>query len=119
MKALSVYDPPQCCSTGVCGPDQDDTMAQFAAALDWLRDQGVQIDRYNLGHQPGAFVQNTTVKSTIDKDGMECLPMIIVDGQIAKKGGYMSREEMAATLGIAAKPANCGSPAKATKSCCG
>lgn len=119
MKTLSVYDPPQCCSTGVCGPDQDDTMAQFAAALDWLRQQGAQVDRYNLGHQPGAFATNPLIKSTLESDGVDCLPLIVVDGKIAKKGGYMSRDEMAAALGVAAAPACAPSPKKATKSCCG
>ena len=40
MAKLSVYDPPMCCSTGVCGPDGDDQLAQFASALDWARKSG-------------------------------------------------------------------------------
>lgn len=119
MKSLSVYDPPQCCSTGVCGPDQDDTLAQFAAALDWLRGQGVQVSRYDLGHQPGAFVENTLVKSTLDAEGMGCLPMVLVDGTVAKKGGYISRAEMAGMLGLSAGAAATAKPAKASTGCCG
>jgi hypothetical protein len=119
MKTVSVYDPPQCCATGACSPDQDDTLAQFAAALDWLRTQGVEVSRYNLGHQPGAFVQNALVKSTLDAEGMDCLPMVVIDGTVAKKGGYMTRQEMTATLGLTTVLD--ATPASATKaaSCCG
>ncbi len=115
MSKISIYDPPQCCATGACGPDADDELAQFAATLEWLKEEGVAVERFNLGHQPGAFVQNATVKSTLDSDGMDCLPMVIVDGEIAKKGGYMTREELGARLKLAV-------PAAATAAaggCCG
>lgn len=100
MSKVSVYDPPQCCATGACGPDADDELAQFASALEWLKAEGVEVERFNLGHQPGAFVQNATVKSTMDSDGMDCLPMVIIDGEIARKGGYMSRDELGSRLSL-------------------
>ncbi len=115
MKTVNVYDPPQCCSTGVCGPEQDDTLAQFAAALEWLRGQGCEVNRYNLGHQPGALVQNPLVKSTIDREGMDCLPIIVVDGEVAKKGGYLSRPELADKLGLKLVA---DAPAKSAGRCC-
>ena len=36
----------------------------------------------------------------MDSDGMDCLPMVIVDGQIARKGGYMTRQELGASLSM-------------------
>ena len=101
MATVSIYDPPQCCATGACGPDADDELAQFASALEWLKEEGVEVQRFNLGHQPGEFVQNTTVKSTLDSDGMDCLPLVIIDGDIARKGGYMTRQELGERLGLA------------------
>ena len=100
MSKVSVFDPPQCCATGACGPDADDELAQFASALEWLKEEGVEVERFNLGHQPGEFVGNATVKSAMDSDGMDCLPMVIVDGQIARKGGYMTRQELGASLSL-------------------
>ena len=38
MNAIDVYDPAQCCATGACSPDADDELAQFAAALEWLKE---------------------------------------------------------------------------------
>ena len=115
MSKVSVFDPPQCCATGACGPDADDELAQFASALEWLKGEGVEVERFNLGHQPGAFVQNTAVKSSMDSDGMDCLPMVIINGEIAKKGGYMSRSELGSSLELElpeAATANAGG-------CCG
>ena len=100
MSKVSVFDPPQCCATGACGPDADDELAQFASALEWLKAEGVEVERFNLGHQPGEFVSNATVKAAMDSDGMDCLPMVIVDGAIARKGGYMSREELGESLSM-------------------
>jgi hypothetical protein len=100
MAKLSVYDPPMCCSTGVCGPDGDDRLAQFASALDWARKGGADVERYDLGHQPGAFATNALVKGLLEKDGMGCLPLVLVDGQVLAKGEYPSREAIGAKLGL-------------------
>jgi Arsenical resistance operon protein ArsD len=101
MTKLSVYDPPMCCSTGVCGPDGDDKLAQFASALDWVKKSGVDVERYDLGHQPGAFATNPMIKGLLEKDGMGCLPLVLVDGQVLTKGDYPTREAIGARLGLA------------------
>lgn len=116
MKKLSVYDPPQCCSTGVCGPDADDTLVQFAAALDHLKRQGVEVARFDLGHNPGAFVQNRTVKDTLDREGMSCLPLVIVDDQILTRGGYPTRNALEQMLDA---PSRAEPAPKAQSRCCG
>lgn len=115
MSKISVFDPPQCCATGACGPDADDELAQFASALEWLKEEGVEVERFNLGHQPAAFVENTTVKATLDSDGMDCLPLVIIDGEVARKGGYMSRAELGNSLSLEVKEAI----ATAAGGCCG
>jgi len=117
MNAIDVYDPAQCCATGACSPDADDELAQFAAALEWLKECGISVSRYNLGHQPGAFVQNATVKGTIEQEGIASLPLIIADGKIVSKGRYPSRSELAAHVGVTqeTQAATVGSP----KRCCG
>lgn len=122
MSTIDIYDPAQCCATGACGPDADDELAQFASSLEWLKERGVAVSRYNLGHQPGAFVQNATVKSTIEKDGIACLPLVIADGKIVSKGKYPSRNELGATLGLGEKTVTAApacAPGAANKRCCG
>ena len=88
MKRIQIYDPPMCCSTGVCGPDVDPVLPRFAGLLGQLGAAGVKIERYNLAHQPLAFVQNAAVKALLDTEGMEALPAIFIDGALVLKGTY-------------------------------
>ena len=46
VKKLEVFDPPMCCTTGICGPSVDPALVQFAADLQWLADQRVHLERY-------------------------------------------------------------------------
>ncbi len=99
-RLVQVFDPPMCCSSGTCGPTVDRRLVQFSAALEWLRGQGVQVERYNPSQQYEAFVGNVTVVNTINTQGTECLPLILVDGVIVSYGGYPSREELAVMAGV-------------------
>jgi hypothetical protein len=107
MKTIQVYDPPMCCSTGLCGNDIDPALVSFAALLSQLSQQGVKVERYNLGQQPMAFVQNPTVKALLDQEGVAALPLIFVDGEVHLKGRYLSEAERAtfsrAALGASAE----------------
>lgn len=93
MNTIQIYDPPMCCSTGVCGNDIDPALVQFAALLTQLNQKGAKVDRYNLGQQPMAFVRNPTVKVLLDKEGMAALPLIFVDGKVHLKGRYPTDSE--------------------------
>jgi arsenite methyltransferase len=94
-KTVQVYDKPMCCSTGVCGPDVDPVLPQFAADLDWLKGQGHQVERYNLAQQPQAFIDNKSIQQLLGTEGTDCLPVIVVDGQIVSRSAYPSRDTLA------------------------
>ena len=111
---IQVFDPPMCCSTGVCGPSVDSALVQFAADLAWLESQGVTVDRFNLSQQPQAFVSTPLVKESLAKDGNDCLPLILVDGRVASKGQYPSRQALAAFAQVPLEPA----PKPAASPCC-
>ncbi len=104
MAKLQVFDPPMCCSTGVCGPSVDPKLVRFAADLEWLKSKGVEIERCNLAQDPGAFVHNPTLKKALNSEGMKCLPLLALDGRIIASGGYPSREELARQLGVEFEP---------------
>jgi hypothetical protein len=95
MKKIEIYDPAMCCSTGVCGTDVDTKLVQFANDLSWLKDQGVGVQRFNLGQEPAAFAQNAEVRTLLTKDGNRCLPIVLVDGSVATKGIYPTRDQLA------------------------
>jgi hypothetical protein len=50
---IEVYDPAMCCSTGVCGPSVDPQLVRFSADLEWLKSQGVSVERGDPPHRGG------------------------------------------------------------------
>ncbi len=104
MKTLQVFDPALCCSTGVCGVDVDQALVAFAADVDWAKQQGIQIERFNLAQQPMAFVENAAVKRVLETSGQDALPLILLDGEVKLSGRYPSRSELTEWLGIAVAP---------------
>ena len=66
-KKIQVFDPPMCCSTGVCGPDVNPELVQFASNLDWFKKQGIAVERFNLSANPGAFADNPLVSEALKK----------------------------------------------------
>ena len=113
---LRVFDPPMCCGTGVCGPSVDPELARFAADLDWLRKQGVTVERYNLAQQAGDFVAHAAVAEALSTRGNDALPMILVDERPAVEGAYPSRETLAALAGVVFRKQE---EAPAASPCCG
>jgi AhpD family alkylhydroperoxidase len=103
MKKIQVFDPPMCCSTGVCGPGVDPALARFSSDLHWLATQRIEVERYNLSQQPQAFASTQAVQTALEREGNQCLPLILVDGEIASRGAYPVREELARLCGVSAE----------------
>lgn len=103
MTKLEVFDPPMCCSSGVCGPAVDPTLVRFSADFHWLAGQGVHVERYSLSQEPQAFLSNPAVKAALNQEGKTCLPLILVNGAIVCKGRYPSRNELAQYAGVASE----------------
>lgn len=101
MKTILVFAPALCCSTGVCGVDVDQALVSFSADVEWAKQSGAQIERFNLAQQPLAFAENTTVKAFLERSGAEALPLILVDGEVALAGRYPNRAELARWAAIA------------------
>ena len=99
-KKIEVFDPPMCCSSGVCGPNVDKKLVEFSAALAWLQAQGIQVERYNAAQQYEAFASNTKVVQAVNDSGTGCLPLILIDGEIVTQGSYPGKEELAAMAGL-------------------
>jgi hypothetical protein len=93
MNAIQVYDPAMCCSTGVCGPNVDADLVAFAAMLYQFQSHGVEVQRYNLGQQPLAFVQNLTVRNLLETEGVKVLPLIFWDNLLHLHGRYPNKSE--------------------------
>lgn len=91
---IEVYDPAMCCSTGVCGSDVDDSLADFANDVKWLKSQGIEVIRFNLGQEPEAFKSNATVLTRLKSSGSDILPIIFINGEMVSEGGYPDRQQL-------------------------
>ncbi|MCD2451891.1 arsenite efflux transporter metallochaperone ArsD [Methylicorpusculum oleiharenae] len=94
MSTIQIFDPALCCSTGVCGVDVDQQLVDFSADVDWAKQNGAQIERFNLAQEPMAFAENPVVKGFLERSGAEALPLILVDGEVALAGRYPNRNEL-------------------------
>ena len=117
MKPIQVYDPAMCCSTGVCGVDVDQALVSFAADVDWAKQQGATIERFNLAQQPMAFARNKVVMGFLQTSGQESLPLVLVGGEVALAGRYPTRAELARWAGITRTVVEIKQTA--TAGCCG
>jgi hypothetical protein len=100
MKKMIIFDPAMCCSTGVCGPGVDPELLRVSTVLNNLKNKGVTVERYNLTSSPQAFVDNKDVNGLLNTDGVDILPVIIVDGEVVKTKGYPTDEEFCTMLNI-------------------
>jgi arsenite methyltransferase len=100
IATVKVFDPPMCCSSGVCDAEPDVALAQFAADLQWLRGQGVVVERFTLSQQPDKFVTQPAVLAAVSAGGTNALPIVMVDDQIVMQRQYPSREVLASKLGL-------------------
>lgn len=130
MTTLTVYDPAMCCATGICGTEIDQRLVILAADLDWLKRQGVRVQRFGLSRDPAEFAANDIIRQILQDSDGDDLPVFLVDGALKAKARYPARAELAGWAGVAdtsaAVPqiASCCAPAQAdsvkvTGCCCG
>lgn len=100
MKELKVFDPPMCCSSGVCGPAVNPELVKFSTDLDWLKSRGICVVRCNPAQQYEEFLAHPVVVETINGQGADCLPILLIDGAIVSTGRYPDRDELASWLEI-------------------
>ncbi len=100
MSNIQIYDPVLCCSSGVCGVDVDQQLVNVAANIEWAKQNGAHIERFNLGQEPLAFAEQPLIKTYLERFGEKSLPVMLVDGEIAIAGRYPTREELARVAGI-------------------
>ena len=109
MNSIQIFDPALCCSSGVCGSDVDQALVNASANIEWAKQNGAQIERFNLAQQPMAFAENTVVKAFLERSGTQSLPLVLIDGEIALAGRYPTRTELGrwAQISAASKGPSC------------
>jgi hypothetical protein len=83
------------------GTDAGQALIEFAADVDWARQQGASIERFERARQPLAFARHAAVEDFVERAGENALPLVLVDGETALTGRYPTRGELARWAGLA------------------
>ena len=100
MTNMIIFDPAMCCSTGVCGPSVDKELLRVSTVLNNLKNKGTLVERYNLTNNPQMFVDNKEINKMLNENGVDVLPVTMVDGVVVKTKSYPTDEEFCNLLGI-------------------
>jgi hypothetical protein len=91
---LEIFEPSLCCSSGVCGPEPDKALIDLQNTIQILSKAKVEVKRYAINQVPLAFTSNAVVKQFITTEGPGKLPITLLNGQIIKKEGYPTLDEL-------------------------
>jgi len=72
---------------------------EFESRLRWLESEGVKVQRYKLPLDAGWSSINPTVKSAVEAQGSDCLPIVTVDENIISVAGYPTPIEVMEAVG--------------------
>ncbi len=117
MKKIEIFEPAMCCSTGLCGPSIDPELLRVSSVVSSLAEQGVDIKRFNLSSNPQEFVTNNLINECLAKDGVDVLPVTLVEGEIVKTKAYPSDIELATWSGASIPKSE--PEKKESSDCCG
>lgn len=116
MKRMVIFEPAMCCDTGVCGPSVDPELLRISTVINNLRSNGIVVERYNLSGNPQIFIDNKEINRMLNKDGIEILPVTMVDGIVVKTKAYPTNDEISKFLRVAGNYLK-GTVERKTKGC--
>lgn len=100
MKKMIIFDPAMCCSTGVCGPSVNPELLRVSTILNNLKSKGILVERHNLTSNPQIFVDNTLINKMLSEEGVDILPVTMVDGVVVKTKAYPTNKEFCELLEV-------------------
>jgi arsenite methyltransferase len=95
---VEIFDPPMCCSTGLCGPTLDQNLLDVNEMILGLQKEGYHVERYQMASNPQVFLSNAEVMRLVREKQMAALPIIVVRGKIIAEGNYPKLAEIQKTL---------------------
>ena len=97
---MIIFDPAMCCSTGVCGPSVDKELLRVSTVINKLKSKDILVERHNLTNNPQIFVDNKKINMMLNDDGIDVLPITMVDDIVVKTKEYPTNEEFCKLLEI-------------------
>jgi len=90
---IVIYDPPMCCSTGVCGPNPDQALISLQDILAEVKKLGIEVERFLITQSPQKFRENPAIIKLIQEQQLKALPITTCNEKIVKTGAYPTLEE--------------------------
>ena len=70
MLNIEIYEKAMC-STGVCGPEPDETLIKANQINEYLKQNQIEVQRYNMNNNPNEFIKNQEVIRLIQEKVMK------------------------------------------------
>ena len=118
MVKMIIFEPAMCCSTGLCGPVIDMELLRISTVISSLEKNGVKVERYNLSSNPQAFADNAVISEILNRDGVDVLPVTIVDGKVVKTKKYPTNDELLKLLDVPESFLKSKGKSSTKRSCC-
>jgi hypothetical protein len=93
-KEIKVFEPAMCCPSGMCGPTPDKKVIDFNDLIKRVEAEGYTVKRFTITRDAAAFQSEAQVMAVIKDEQSEALPITTLGGEIIKKGGYPTYEEI-------------------------
>jgi hypothetical protein len=93
---IEFFEPPMCCSTGICGPSVDERLIRLQENIETLKSKyaDLEIYRYMISQQPLKFRVNKEVYAIVQEQGRKALPITAFNRKVIKAGDYPSLEDL-------------------------
>ena len=101
MKTMKIFEPAMCCPTGLCGVSVAPELLRVSTVLNTLKQNGIEVQRFNLTSAPMEFVNHPAVGDYLKKFGPDKLPVVLVEDCIVIAGRYPTNAEFASWLDVA------------------
>ena len=100
MSKMQIFESAECTTVQTPGAKKDSELMRVHVIINTLRTNGIEIERYNIVYDESPFIESKIVSSLLYTVGVDILPIIVVDNEVAMFGRYPSRTEFARLLGI-------------------
>ncbi|PKN10709.1 MAG: arsenical resistance operon transcriptional repressor ArsD [Deltaproteobacteria bacterium HGW-Deltaproteobacteria-7] len=98
---LIIYEGAMCCSTGVCGPEPDQTLIAFNETLKRLQTEygdQLTIMRASLTFNSLIFLSHPEIARLVKESGPEILPITTINGDLIARRKYLTYAELKAAI---------------------
>ena len=100
MKKLEIFEQDCCSNVEFCGDELRKELERVAAVILSLERHQIVVERHRPATSWSAFQNYPQVNCMINRKGVDCYPLVTLDGRGVMCGRYPSNEEFATLLDV-------------------